>query len=129
MRDRNKWLYCIILIVTLSGTLACDFLASVLPNAPATPTPITPQATATPTHLPPLPTITPSPTPSIPLPAPRLAYRSPGTHESMALDAPIELVFDQPMDQASVQNALSIEPKVEGVIKLDQPAYAAVHTL
>ncbi|TFG68820.1 MAG: hypothetical protein E4H27_07645, partial [Anaerolineales bacterium] len=122
MREQNRWLYRIILIVTLFGTLACDFLASILPNAPATP--ITAQATSTPTHLPPLPTITPSPTPHIPLPAPRPAYRSPGMHERLALDAPIELVFDQPMDQASVQKALSIEPKVDGVITWTNP-----HTL
>ena len=124
MRNRNKWIYRIVLIIALFGTLACDFLASVLPNAPVTPTPITAKATATPTDVPAPPTITPSPTPHIPLPAPRLAYRTPGTNQLLALDEPIELVFDQPMDQASVQKALSIEPKVDGVLSWTNP-----HTL
>lgn len=67
----------------------------------------------------PAPTLAPteSPLPSatpLPLPAPRLLFRSPAPGEEQLLDAPLELVFDQPMDRASVEAALVISPTVEG---------------
>jgi len=101
MNNRSNLIHRTILIIALFVTVACDFLASVLPHAPVTPTSI--KATSTPTDVLSVPTITPSPTPQIPLPAPRLAYRTPGTNQLLALNDPIEIVFDQPMDQASVQ--------------------------
>ncbi len=122
MNNRSKLIHRTILIIALFVTVACDFLASVLPHAPVTPTPI--KATSTPTDVLSVPTITPSPTPQIPLPAPRLAYRTPGTNQLLALNEPIELVFDQPMDQASVQQAFSIEPKIDGHLSWSNP-----HTL
>jgi hypothetical protein len=50
----------------------------------------------------------------MPLPAPRLLYRTPLPGEELALDAPITLTFDQPMDQASVEAAWTISPTVQG---------------
>ncbi|MGC9332989.1 MAG: Ig-like domain-containing protein [Anaerolineae bacterium] len=74
----------------------------------ATPTAGEPTATLPPTETPP-PTVTP-----MPLPAPRLLFRSPAPGEEQALEAPIELTFDQPMDRAAVEAALNISPTVEG---------------
>jgi len=59
------------------------------------------------------PTPTPTPTPE-PLPPPRLLMHTPALGEELPLDAPIELVFDQPMDRASVEAAWSISPTVAG---------------
>ncbi len=56
---------------------------------------------------------TPTPTPE-PLPPPRLLTHTPALGEEQPLDAPMELVFDQPMDRASVEAALSITPTVVG---------------
>ncbi len=62
----------------------------------------------------PLPTATLPPTVTpMPLPAPRLAFHSPGPGEEQPLDAPLELIFDQPMEQDSVEAALSISPTLE----------------
>lgn len=74
---------------------------------------------AFPTPVPPfeaLPSIaTPEPT-STPLPplSPRLLSQSPAPGDELALDGAIELVFDQPMDRASVEGAISISPAVAG---------------
>lgn len=76
--------------------------------------PITPRQT--PTAGEPTATWTPAPptaTP-LPLPPPRLLSRSPAPGEEQPLDAPIVLTFDQPMDRASVEAALSISPTLEG---------------
>ena len=124
MNNRKKFIHRTILIVALFATVACDFLASVLPNAPATLTPTPIKVTSTTTPVPAKPTITPTPTPFIPLPAPRLAYRTPGSSQRLALDKPIELVFDQPMDQTSVQQAFTIEPEINGSLSWSNP-----HTL
>jgi len=43
-----------------------------------------------------------------------LLFRAPETGEAQALDAPIELIFDQPMDADSVAEAFAIEPSVNG---------------
>jgi hypothetical protein len=59
-----------------------------------------PEATSTP--LPPLP--------------PRLLGQSPASGEELALDGALELVFDQPMDRASVEAALRLSPEVAGSV-------------
>ncbi len=58
-----------------------------------------------------------SPTSAIPYPPPRLLFRAPETGEALALDAPIELVFDQPMDANSVAEAFAIAPAVQGALE------------
>lgn len=64
----------------------------------------------------------PAPT-AVPVPAvdpadidwpPQLVYSSPQPGEPVRLDGAITLRFDQPMDQASVEAAFTIEPAVEG---------------
>ncbi|MCB0197647.1 MAG: Ig-like domain-containing protein, partial [Anaerolineae bacterium] len=50
------------------------------------------------------PTSTPAPVP------PMVLQSSPAVGEEQALDAPVELVFDQPMDRDSVEKAFAIEP-------------------
>jgi uncharacterized protein YfaS (alpha-2-macroglobulin family) len=74
---------------------------------------------ATPTAAEPAPTLPPVATPvptltPMPLPAPRLLSRSPAPGEEQPLDAPVELTFDEPMDQASVEAAFTISPTVAG---------------
>ena len=74
------------------------------------------------TVTPSLPTDTPFPTPTMPpytppppgvVPA-AVIQRSPDRGEELPPDGAIELVFDRPMDRASVEAALSITPKVDG---------------
>jgi len=60
--------------------------------------------------------LTPAPTPAISYPPPRLLFRAPETGETQALDAPIELIFDQPMDTDSVAQAFAIAPPVKGAL-------------
>ena len=67
-----------------------------------------PAATSEPTVTP-LPTFTP-----MPLPPPRLLDHSPAPGEAQPLDAPLELIFDQPMDRATVEDAFVISPAVQG---------------
>ena len=58
--------------------------------------------------------VTPSPTPTPqPLP-PQVIARTPARGEELRIDAPIVITFDQPMDRASVEEAFSISPSVEG---------------
>jgi hypothetical protein len=73
-----------------------------------TTTPQPPVATPVPAASP-VPTLTP-----MPLPAPQLLSRSPAPGEEQPLDAPLELTFDEPMDQASVEAAFTISPTIEG---------------
>ncbi len=54
-------------------------------------------------------TATGEPAPSEPLP-PLLVGTTPAPGEEQPLEAPVEIVFDQPMDQASVERAFAIEP-------------------
>jgi len=76
---------------------------------------ITPRPTPQPTPTAGEPTKTPAPTRTpLPLPAPRLLERQPAPAEVLPLDAPLVLTFDQPMDQASVESAITISPAVEG---------------
>jgi uncharacterized protein YfaS (alpha-2-macroglobulin family) len=76
------------------------------------------------------PTVQPTPEPTLqPTPSPRVAYaaqspvgtaapiivqRTPERGEESPLDSTIELVFDRAMDQAAVEGAFNISPKVEG---------------
>ncbi len=62
------------------------------------------------------PTATPAPPTATPLPLPpaRLLLRSPAPGEEQPVDAPIEVTFDEPMDQASVEAAFAISPTVQG---------------
>ncbi len=65
---------------------------------------------------------TPTPTtPPLPDTQPILLVRSPARGEETPLDRPIRLVFDQPMDRASVEAAFRIEPKVEGTFSWPDP--------
>ncbi|MGC9396859.1 MAG: Ig-like domain-containing protein, partial [Anaerolineae bacterium] len=77
--------------------------------------------TEEPVPLTPAPTDTREPeaslTPALPYPPPRLLFRAPETNEAQALDAPIELVFDQPMDAESVAEAFAIAPSVDGALE------------
>jgi alpha-2-macroglobulin len=117
MRTYNRPFRSLLLALILILGLACRFA---LPTPRMSPTP-EPEAKASatepaPTESPETDTPAPTPTyePEYPLPAPRLMLRSPEPREKLGLDAPIELVFDQPMDQESVTQAFSLEPKVEG---------------
>jgi hypothetical protein len=89
------------LILTLLITLACDAAASLMPGG-ATPTPGAPV------------TGTPAPGETLPYPPPALLFREPAPQASQGLDAPLELVFDQPMDQQSVRDAFALSPAVAG---------------
>ncbi len=98
--SRNRfWTLPLLLTLLLSIVLSCT-----LPSLP-----FRPRATPTPT-APPLP-------PTHPL----LLLRSPARGEETPLDRPLRLVFDQPMDPASVQAAFHIEPKVEGTFSWPDP--------
>jgi len=67
----------------------------------------------------PAPTFTPTPPPE-PLP-PQVIQVMPARGEEQPLDAPVQLVFDQPMDRESVQAAFIIEPAVGGDFKWGSP--------
>jgi hypothetical protein len=92
----------IILALCVIGLIAVLWNLSTTgpPSLKPTPTPLEAQVLPTSTPLPPQPPIT--------------VYRSPAPGEEQALDEPIVVAFDQPMDQASVEGAFSIEPEVEG---------------
>jgi hypothetical protein len=49
-----------------------------------------------------------------PLPAPALLFHTPENNAEHGLDKPVELTFDQPMDQSSVEAAFTITPSVSG---------------
>jgi uncharacterized protein YfaS (alpha-2-macroglobulin family) len=102
-------------LLSLLALLAM-LLSACGPIAPE-PTPGITRTAGEPTTIPTVapPTATPGPTATpMPLPPPRLLFRSPASGEEQALDAPIELTFDQPMDRASVEGALAISPTLEG---------------
>ena len=48
---------------------------------------------------------------------PRLLHQIPARGEELALDGILELIFDQPMDRASVERALRISPDVAGRVE------------
>ncbi len=97
----------IFLVITLLVTLSCNFIGS-LGREEATPTARSLRTTASPTSE-----------PYPPLPAPKLLSRTPEPYEPQALDAPVELVFDQPMDRQSVARAFTIEPRIAGELTWD----------
>ena len=66
---------------------------------------------ATPQPLTPTPAVTPTPGPPLP---PQVIQVTPARGEEQPLDAPVRLVFDQPMDPESVQAAFTIEPAISG---------------
>ena len=80
------------------------------------PTP-SPMETATPEPSP-----SPSPTPPGPTPppgeaSPLIVQRTPEAGAELAPDGAIELVFDRPMDRASVENAFHVSPEVAGSVE------------
>ena len=99
----QRWMLIVLLLALL--TTACQWITG----------------TETPGDLTPAPTDTQepqvSPTPALPYPPPRLLFRAPETGEAQALDAPIELVFDQPMDADSVAQAFAMTPAVSGALE------------
>ncbi|MDW7991088.1 MAG: Ig-like domain-containing protein, partial [Anaerolineae bacterium] len=95
--NRNRlWTLPVLILLLVSTVLSC---------AP----PFLRRATPTPT------------TPPLPATHPLLLVRSPARGEETPLDRPLRLVFDQPMDPASVQAAFQIEPKVEGTFSWPDP--------
>ncbi|MEJ5311191.1 MAG: Ig-like domain-containing protein [Anaerolineae bacterium] len=98
-----RWMSIVLLLALLSTS--CQWLTGTKEPVPLTPVPTLTQPPQA------------SPTPAIPYPPPRLLYRAPETGEAQALDAPIELVFDQPMDADSVAEAFAIEPSVNGELE------------
>jgi uncharacterized protein YfaS (alpha-2-macroglobulin family) len=105
---RNQANVLLTLLILFSLLLSACGSPTPAPTPQASPTAGDPTATLPPTATPP-PTLTP-----MPLPAPQLAYRSPAPGEEQPLDVPIELTFDEPMDQASVEAAFTISPTVVG---------------
>ncbi len=95
-----RWMSIVLLLPLLSTS--CQWLTGTKEPIPLTPVPTLTQPLQA------------SPTPAIPYPPPRLLFRAPETGEAQALDAPIELVFDQPMDADSVAEAFAIAPAVVG---------------
>jgi hypothetical protein len=78
------------------------------------------------------PSVTPGPSPTPrPLGSPILVDRSPAQGEELPPDKPIELIFDQPMDRRSVEQALAIQTStgtpVAGKLTLGQRQPRAVH--
>lgn len=55
---------------------------------------------------------------------PQLVASDPQPGQEAALDTPITIRFDQPMDQASVEAALSIDPPVDGKLSWPEPSIA-----
>lgn len=53
------------------------------------------------------------------IPAPGVAAYEPATDRPVAVDAPVSIRFDAPMDQASVERALAIEPPTEVAYRWD----------
>jgi len=100
----KRSLFLIILVVILAlcviGLIAVLWNLRLAGPSSLTPTPLEVQALPTRTPLPPQSPIT--------------VYRSPAPGEEQVLDEPLVIAFDQPMDQASVEEAFSIEPEVDG---------------
>ena len=91
--DRRFLLSIVIIVSTLAMACQCQ-----LPSIFLRPTPT--------------PTFTPTPPPE-PLP-PQVVQVVPERGEEQPLDAPLRMVFDQPMDQESVEAAFTIEPAIAG---------------
>ncbi len=100
----------LLLLATLAGCQTGSPLPTPVPSLQVGVPPTSPpeaigtaQPDATATPLPPL--------------APRLLSQAPAPGEELALDGALELVFDQPMDRASVEAALSLTPELAGAIE------------
>ena len=91
----------------LSVTVVISTLLSACCVGPLTERPTPATSTATPAELAP---------PAEPLP-PQVTQVTPARGEEHPLEAPVQLVFDQPMDAASVQAAFAIEPGIRGSIE------------
>lgn len=126
MRVRTPFLVLlVVLLVGLPGLAGCSRTPEPVAAAPTDPPATATSApTATPT-LPstatPLPSATPTVTPTPP-PPPQVVASYP-VSDDYAVDPshPVRLVFDQEMDMASVAAALSIEPGVEGELRIVSP--------
>ncbi len=112
----KRWLLIVVLLALLGGACRFDFL-----NPP--PSPGTETETETPTDQPVATTPTREPTPavSLPMPPPKLLVRDPEAGERPALDTPIKLTFDQPMDAESVRASFAISPSVPGELRWEEP--------
>jgi len=125
---RFAWPYRSLLVVIAASLMtltACNGQTVSVAEAPtaalASPTPsLTATQTPPPTATP-LPTDTPFPTPTLP-PPPRVVASYPVSND-FAVDPtwPVRIVFDQEMDMASVADALSITPWVEGEMHIASP--------
>jgi uncharacterized protein YfaS (alpha-2-macroglobulin family) len=88
-----------IIVVFSVLALACQCQLPAIPSLFKTPTPI------------------PTPTPPPPPVPPQVIQVMPARGEEQLLDAPLQLTFDQAMDQESVEDAFTIEPSVSGTFE------------
>lgn len=108
------WLLIVVLLALLGGACRCEFLNPPPSPAPETETPTDQPVTTTPTREP-------TPAVSLPMPPPKLLVREPRAGERPALDTPIQLTFDQPMDAESVIASFAISPTVPGDLRWEEP--------
>ena len=105
-----------LVLVLLVSTLACSIGPSgdkttevtIVDTPPAYNTP-----TATPTPPPPRPDVGYTPVPD-PQAAPRILYSAPAGGQELPLDQELELVFDRPMNRASVEKSFQVLPALAG---------------
>ncbi|MHB1318326.1 MAG: Ig-like domain-containing protein, partial [Anaerolineae bacterium] len=105
----NIWkrlLYVTVLVAILAFPLGCG-------SREALPTPIPTLVQKAAPSVTPRPTVAPTATPAPPR-APRLLEQTPAVGEELGIDEPVVLVFDQPMDAASVEEAFSVSPELKG---------------
>lgn len=102
------WKRLVCTLVLLATLAACTGAPTPTPTAPL------PTATprATPTPLPPKPVVPYTPVPAEAL-APAVIWRTPQRGETLAPEAGIELVFDQPMARETVRRALKVQTAAE----------------
>ena len=94
-------------------------LAACGPQTTPTTRPPTVEPTAEPDATPtPAPTRSPLDLPIVSDSAPAVVQQSPAPGAELALDGAVELVFNQPMDRAAVEDAFHIEPQVSGSFSL-----------
>ena len=101
-----------------ASDLTTTSIVTDIPIAMPSPTP-TPTSTATAIPTPAPIYLTPPPVndyqpPVLASAAPFVIQRSPGRGEELGLDQPVELVFDRPMNRASVAEALGVSVSAEG---------------
>jgi uncharacterized protein YfaS (alpha-2-macroglobulin family) len=114
MRRTQSLLPILLAISLLAGSLgACQKAAPTAEPTSARAQMSTPAPTSSP-----VPTstsaMTAEPSPALP---PEVVQHTPARGEEQGLDAPILLTFDQPMDQASVEQAFHIEPTLPGTFR------------